>query len=231
MSAGGRRESVVGPAGGRYTAGVRALCAFDLDHTLVRSPLDLRAMRADIRAFAAARDVALPPAAVAWTVAETIAAVRAHAGALEAGCWAIARAHETRALDAATCEPGAPEALDALRAGGFALAVWTNNARPATEHALARCGLARFFTTVVTRDEAALKPDPAGLRLLRAAHPGQPIWVVGDSWVDGLAAQAGGAPFIAYAADPDELLRRGVLPRLVIQDLRALPGWLTSQAA
>lgn len=210
---------------------MRAVCAFDLDHTLVRSPLDLRAMRADIRAFAVTREVALPPAAVGWTVAETIAAVRERAPALEAACWAIAREHETRALDTATCEPGAPEALDALRAAGFALAVWTNNARPATEHALDRCGLARFFAAVVTRDEAALKPDPAGLRLLRAAFPGQPIWVVGDSWVDGLAAQAGGAPFIAYGADPDELVRRGVLPRTVLHDLRALPGWLTAQAA
>lgn len=209
---------------------MRPVCAFDLDHTLVRSPLDLRAMRADIRALAAARDVPLPPTAPSWTVAETIAAIRERAPALEPACWAIAREHETRALDAATSEPGAPEALEALRAAGFALAVWTNNARPATEHALARCGLAGFFSTVITRDEAALKPDPAGLGLLRAAFPARPIWVVGDSWVDGLAAQAGGAPFIAYAADPAELARRGVAPRVILQDLRALPAWLLSEA-
>ena len=70
--------------------------------------------------------------------------------------------------------------------------MWTNNGRRVAENALTRCGLRAFFAAVVTRDEAALKPDPAGLRLLEQAFPDRRIWVVGDSWVDGAAAKAGG---------------------------------------
>ena len=54
--------------------------------------------------------------------------------------------------------------------------------------------------------------------------------MVGDSWVDGAAAQAGGAAFIAYGADPAELARRGVAPRTVLRDLRHLPEWLRTAA-
>ncbi len=202
------------------------LCVFDLDHTLVRSSLDLRACRADIRALATRRGVRLPEAALGWTVSETIAAVAARVPALEAACWEVVLAHESAALEDAACEPGAREAVEVLAAAALPLAVWTNNARRAAEIALARCGLRPFFSTLVTRDEAALKPDPAGLALLRAAYPDRAICVVGDSWVDGAAAQAGGAAFIAYGTDPGELARRAILPRAVIDDLRRLPACL-----
>jgi HAD superfamily hydrolase (TIGR01549 family) len=207
------------------------LCVFDLDHTLVRSPLDLKAVRVEIRALAAREGLPLPESALPWTIAQTIAAIASMAPALEAVCWALVLAHETAALEAAACEPGAREAVETLAAAGLPLAVWTNNARRVTEVALERCGLRTFFGTLVTRDEAALKPDPAGLALLRAAHPDRSIWVIGDSWVDGAAAQAGGAAFIAYGTDPAELERRAVIPRAVIHDLRALPGWLAPYAA
>jgi HAD superfamily hydrolase (TIGR01549 family) len=205
---------------------VRELCVFDLDHTLVRSSLDLRAMRADVRALAGARGLELPEAAGAWTVAQTIAAIARMAPQVEAEAWTIVLDHETRALEHVNEEPGAREALAALETAGFPLAVWTNNARPAAEVALTRSGLAPFFGTLVTRDEAALKPDPDGLRILRTAHPGRSIWVIGDSWIDGAAARAGGARFVAYGADPAELARRAVAADAVISDLRRLPAWL-----
>lgn len=205
---------------------MRPLCAFDLDHTLIRSSLDLGMMKADVRALASARGLPLPPASSTWTIGQTIAWVGAQVPALEPACWAICEEHEHRALAGATSEPGAPDALDELRAGGFPLAVWTNNARRVAEDALARCGLRAFFAAVVTRDEAALKPDPAGLHLLAHVFPERRIWVVGDSWVDGAAARDGGATFIAYRADPVELARRGVAPQVVLQDLRRLPAWI-----
>jgi len=209
---------------------VRALCAFDLDHTLVHSSLDLGAMKVDLRAFVVERGLTLPPPSSTWTIGQIIDWLAREVPDLEAPAWAICEDHERRAVDDAGAEPGAHEALDALRAAGHPLAVWTNNARVVTESVLDRCGLAGFFDRVVTRDEAALKPDPAGLRLLEAAFPERRVWVVGDSWVDGAAAQAGGAAFVAYGADPSELARRGVAPRVVLHDLRAIAGWLQTAA-
>jgi HAD superfamily hydrolase (TIGR01549 family) len=209
---------------------MRPLCAFDLDHTLVRSPLDLARVKVEIRTLVEREGVPLPATAHAWTIGQLIAAADTHRAALGAACWAICEAHEEQALLAAEAEPGAHEALDALRSAGYPLAVWTNNARLIASRALARCGLAPFFATVVSRDEAPLKPDPAGLRLLEAAFPERRIWVIGDSWVDGAAAHAGGAAFIAYGADPRELARRGVAARTVLRDLRELPDWLGGAA-
>jgi phosphoglycolate phosphatase len=209
---------------------VRPLCAFDLDHTLVRSPLDLGRLKGEIRALVAAEGVPLPELTRTWTIGQIIEAATRHGAALGEACWALCTTHEEEAVVDATPEPGAHEALTVLRAGGYPLAVWTNNKGAVARRALEKCRLDGFFTTLVTRDEAALKPDPSGLRLLEAAFPERRIWVVGDSWVDGAAAQAGGAGFIAYGADPVELARRGVAARTVLRDLRLLPEWLRTAA-
>ena len=181
---------------------MRPLCVFDLDHTLVRSPLDLARLKVEIRALVEAEGLPLLEPTRTWTIGQIIEAATAHREALGEACWALCTAHEEEAVVDVTPEPGAHEALTALRAAGYPLAVWTNNTGPIAKRALASCRLDEFFSVLVTRDEAALKPDPSGLRLLEAAFPERRIWVVGDSWVDGAAAHAGGAGFIAYGADP-----------------------------
>jgi len=209
---------------------VRPLCAFDLDHTLVRSPLDLPQLKVEIRALVESERVPLPEANHAWTIGQLIEAAAAHRKTLGDECWALCTTHEEAAVVHATPEPGALEALTALQAAGYPLALWTNNTGSVARRALQSCRLDGFFRVLVTRDEAALKPDPSGIRLLEAAFPERRIWVVGDSWVDGAAAHAGGAAFIAYGADPVELARRGVAPRTVLRDLRHLPEWLRTAA-
>src|SRR2546426_12834205 len=72
-----------------YCPPMRPLCVFDLDHTLVRSPLDLVAVKAEIRALAVGRGLALPERSRTWTIGETIAGIAMRAAELEAACWAI----------------------------------------------------------------------------------------------------------------------------------------------
>jgi phosphoglycolate phosphatase-like HAD superfamily hydrolase len=55
-----------------------------------------------------------------------------------------------------------------------------------------------------------------------------PAVVVGDSWVDGVAAAAAGVPFVAYRANPADLARWQVTPVAALSDLNALPAWLTT---
>jgi phosphoglycolate phosphatase len=208
---------------------MRPLCAFDLDHTLVRSPLDLARLKVEIRGLVES-EVPLPEAARTWTIGQLITAATAHREALGRTCWTLCEQHEEEALPHAQPEPGAKDALAELHKAGYPLAVWTNNTGKIARRALQQCGLDGFFSGLVSRDDAALKPDPAGLRVLETKFPERRIWVVGDSWVDGAAAQAGGAAFIAYGADPAELARRGVAPRTVLSDLRQLPEWLRAAA-
>jgi phosphoglycolate phosphatase len=202
----------------------QAVCVFDLDHTLVNSPLDLRAVGREMEALVRGRGVALPERELRWSAPELLAVVRREAAHLEAEVLAIPIAHERRAMAEATLEPFALEAVAGVRALGYATAIWTNNDRVVADHVLARFALRAHLDLVVTRDDVVhLKPDPDGLRVVRERWPEVAhVVVVGDSWVDGLAAQAGGVPFVAYRGDAAELQRRGVTPSARISSLRDL---------
>jgi len=213
----------------RYAERAVRLCVFDLDHTLVRSSLDLVAMAVDMRVFVERSLGPLPARAERYRVFELIDHCRQAAPGLEAPLWAIALDHERRALADAHLEPGALEAVTGARRAGFHTAVWTNNAREITGDVLERFDMLPHFDLVVTRDEMrALKPDPDGWRVIMA-HFGTGIAdavVVGDSWVDGLAAAAVGVPFVAYRARTEDLERWKLEPRARLDDLSALPAWL-----
>jgi phosphoglycolate phosphatase len=205
-----------------------AVCVFDLDHTLVDSPLDLRAVGREMEAFVRARGIALPARELRWSGAELLAVVRREAAHLETEIIAIPVAHERRAMLHAQLVPHAREAVGAMKALGFATAIWTNNDRVVADFVLARCELLSHLDLIVTRDDVTdLKPDPDGLRVVRDRWPDAArIVVVGDSWVDGAAAQAGGVPFIAYRADKAELELHGVTATAHITSLLDLPAAL-----
>src|SRR2546430_11476883 len=93
---------------------------------------------------------------------------------------------------------------------------------------------------------AALRPDPDGWRVISdhfkvrlgdrtaSAETAEGLAVtggavvVGDSWVDGVAAAAVGVPFVAYRAHEADLTRWGVTPIARLADLARLPEWLTA---
>jgi phosphoglycolate phosphatase-like HAD superfamily hydrolase len=214
-----------------YGSSVR-LCVFDLDHTLVHSPLDLAAMALDIRGYIERTCGALPARPERYRVGELIDWCAANAPEIEKPVWAIALDHERRALAGASLDPGARVAIAGARRAGYRTAIWTNNAREITLLALEPFELASAFDLIVTRDEMrALKPDPDGWRVIaehfgieQAGHAAS--YMVGDSWVDGLAATKAGVPFIAYRAKEADLTRWGVRPVAALADLAALPAWL-----
>ena len=212
-----------------------ALCVFDLDHTLIQTPLDLAAMAVDMRALIEAASGPLPARHERYRVGELITYCRSQAPALESALWDLALDHERRAMEVATLESGALAALAGARRAGFATALWTNNARALTLPALERLGLAGDLDLVVTRDDMrALKPDPDGWRVISEHFNGRlaggiPAVVVGDSWVDGVAAAAAGVPFIAYRARQADLDRWKVTPIAQLADLALLPAWLEAR--
>ena len=169
------------------------LCVFDLDHTLVRTPLDLAAMAVEMRALLEEARGPLPPRPERWRVGELVLWSKAEAPELEQALWQVALGHERRAMDAASLEPGALDAVTGARDAGFRTALWTNNARALTVPALERLGLAALLDLVVTRDDMrALKPDPDGWRVISAHFTARlaggtasartaPAVVVGDS--------------------------------------------------
>lgn len=177
----------------------------------------------------------LPGRQERYRVGELLRYCKAEMPALEPRLWELALDRERLAMERATLEPGALEALKGARRLGFVTALWTNNARVATRVALERLELGRHFDVVVTRDEMReLKPDPDGWRVIAdhangAAHDAGRHYMVGDSWVDGAAAAAAGVPFVAYRPDPAELARWKLDPVATLTDLAALPDWLAAR--
>src|SRR5438046_8653618 len=89
-----------------YRSSVR-LCVFDLDHTLVATPLDLAAMALEMRAFVERACGPLATRAERYRVGELIAHCHAHHPHLEKDLWVIALDHERRAMREASLERGA----------------------------------------------------------------------------------------------------------------------------
>jgi phosphoglycolate phosphatase-like HAD superfamily hydrolase len=209
------------------------LCAFDLDHTLVRTPLDLAAMAVDMRQCLERAGACLPARDERYRVGELLRFCKVEMPALEPALWTLALEREQQAMDEATLESGALDAVTGARRLGFVTALWTNNAGAVTRGALERLGLAEHFEIVVTRDEMReLKPHPDGWRVIAelaevAARGSR--YMVGDSWVDGLAATAAGVPFIAYRMNPADLARWKIDPVTTLTDLGALPDFLADR--
>lgn len=149
------------------------LWIFDLDHTLVESPLDLGAVKAEIARVLERHRVRssgpASPAAVAELAQMAADHDRRHGTSLATLVWQIVAHHERQALPGLRPVAGAAVTLEALRQRGDAIAVWTNNARSTAQQALERCGLAPMVDFLVTRDDVhRLKPAPDGFHVLQS---------------------------------------------------------------
>lgn len=90
--------------------------------------------------------------------------------------------------------------LDRLGAR-FQLGIFTGRLRLEADITLRRFAPAVPFGPMICADDVARpKPDPEGLHLIAAAHPGSRIVYVGDTVDDARSAAAAGVPFIGVAA-------------------------------
>ncbi|MFN8635921.1 MAG: HAD family hydrolase [Chloroflexota bacterium] len=193
------------------------LIVFDFDNTLVHSKIDFTAIRHEI--FELLRRSGHPEAEsidlARLSIGEIIDAGALHDPGIHDEAWRIVLEYETAGMVAATIEPGAAATLHGLRDLGFRLSVMTNNARPATLAALDLFDMRAAFDLILTRDEVAMKPDPVGIvRAMETfAVPAERTVMIGDSWLDGVAAQRASVPFIGFR------------PRAGILDERGVPYW------
>ena len=192
---------------------------FDLDGTLVLSPIDFAAMRAAVRTLALEEGALVPLQApdVLGLVAEAGLlvpdkarfAARADAAILEL---------ELDAARSAQPAPGAEATLTALRRGGVRVGIVTRNARSVASAVLARFALPH--DVLVAREDTP-RPKPAPMHLRRAlvllGVPKSRAVFVGDHAMDALGGRRAGlrtfgvptgAPGSFAAAQPDVMLAR-----------------------
>jgi phosphoglycolate phosphatase len=188
---------------------------FDLDNTLVHSRIDFLGIRTTIitRLLEVGALAEMPDNPRVRAIPEWLDLAAVYDPNLAAELWRVVDQFERDGMVHGTVEADTRQTLDQLRAAGLKLAVLTNNSVGSAEAALDRFDLRAPFDLVLAREVvAALKPAGDGVLQAHATLGRGPTFVVGDSYIDGLAAQraAVGARFVAFRANADDLAARGV---------------------
>jgi phosphoglycolate phosphatase len=191
------------------------IVVFDLDNTLVHSRIDFLGIRhAIIRRLLEVGALDQPPANPrVRAIPEWLDLAAAHDAELARELWRVVERFEREGMVHGAVDADVRQTLDRLRAAGLNLAVLTNNSLGSAEAALERFDLRAPFDLVLAREVvAALKPAGDGVRQAHATLGRGQTFVVGDSYIDGLAAQraAVGARFIAFRGNAEDLAARGV---------------------
>lgn len=208
----------------------RIALVFDMDNTVISSRIDFPAIRRELiallRAAGAAgeSDESLTRRAIAELVALGADHDRARGTNLVPRMWEIIEAHETEGLKDAGALDDAPAVLHRLKERGHRIAILTNNGRGAAMAALRSAGLLEYVEVIVARGDApALKPAGDGAaEVTRRLGNVVRTYVIGDSWIDGAAAAAIGARFVAYRRTAEDLRPRAIEPWRVIGHLDEL---------
>ena len=205
------------------------IVVFDLDNTLVHSRIDFLGIRhAVIGRLLEEGVLAEPPADPRQrAIPEWLDVAAAHDLALAAELWQVVDQFEREGMVHGTVEADARQTLDQLHAAGLRVAVLTNNSLGSAEAALDRFDLRAPLDLVLAREVVpALKPAGDGVALAHHSLGGGPTYMVGDSYIDGLAAERAGvgALFVAFRANAADLAARGLTPWAAIDALGALPA-------
>lgn len=209
----------------RYDSGI----IFDMDNTLLQSRIDFGKMKRVL--YALLVENGLCTEELDWqshTASQLIEIGRQSekiTPRLEKRMWDAVAAIETEGMHGAVLEEHAVDVLTHLHSHAH-LFILTNNACAAAEEALRETGIAHLFEKIVAREQmTALKPCPSGIRYILERYPDVPQanWtMVGDSWIDGTAAQDGSVRFVAYKGNQQEMEAHQVRPLAYIEDLREL---------
>ena len=207
------------------------IVVFDLDNTLVHSRIDFLAIRQAIigRLVEVGALAAAPEDPRIRAIPEWLELAATYDAALATELWTVVDRFERDGMIDGTVETDARATLDQLHSAGLKLAVLTNNSLGSADAALERFDLRTPLDLVLARDVVpALKPSGAGVAQAHAALGSGRLFMVGDSWIDGAAAQraAVGASFVAFRANPADLAARGIAPWSSVTCLAEIPALL-----
>ncbi|MCS6931049.1 MAG: phosphoglycolate phosphatase [Acetobacteraceae bacterium] len=185
---------------------MRRTVVFDLDGTLVDSAPDLAAALSRLMAARGlpgfGREEVIPMIGDGARLLLERAFAARGLPPDDAALPAFLADYEANAARATRPFPGIPEALEALSAAGWALAVCTNKPAAAARGLLAALGLQDAFAAILGGDSLPVrKPDPAHVLGAVAAAGGDPrrAAMVGDHANDMRAAAAAGIPALFCA--------------------------------
>lgn len=202
---------------------------FDMDNTLLKSKINFARMKREVFQLLIRHGCCQPGLDWQSHTASQLIEIGRRSGqmteALEGEMWEAVAAVEKEGMHEAVLEEHAVEVLEELQRS-HRLFILTNNAYAAAVEALQKTGIDGYFAKIVAREQMTeLKPSSAGVHAILRQQPKWPTdaWtMVGDSWIDGKAAQDAGVRFIAYGGKAGEMEQRGVRPFATVGDLREL---------
>lgn len=153
--------------------------AFDLDGTLVDSPLDFAAIR---------QELGWPDASDLLQSLALLPDERSRQYALD-----VIHRHEMDAAERSVLLPGVLDCLSKFQEAAIPTAILTRNMRAATQRMIQKLNIP--ISLILTREDCAAKPDPEGLHRI-AAHYGAGVnrlLYVGDFHFDLTTAANAGA--------------------------------------
>lgn len=207
----------------------------DMDNTLLQSKINFVDMRHSLIDYAVKEGLAeREDLQQASTPAQVIAHLKRLEGMdslIELEVWDIVASYEKEGMKQVRLEEGVFAGLEALNKH-YRLAVVTNNAYETACLALEETRITPYFEVIVGREQMeALKPSPSGilyaLEQLGAA-PEEAV-MVGDSWIDGKAAQRANVDYVAYKAEPSKLAENHVNPVFSVTHFDQLVNWLVEK--
>lgn len=126
-----------------------------------------------------------------------------------------------------TLYPGAMEAVEALKAGGFRVAICTNKPEALARLLLERLGILDAFAALIGADTLPVrKPDPEPLRAAVRLAGGDPArsLLVGDTVTDRETSRAAGVPSVLVTFGPNGAGVADLAPDATIGHYSELPG-------
>lgn len=209
---------------------------FDMDNTLLQSRIDFHSMKDEVFSFLVKKDIVPPDLPIDEHTTSTLIEEAKHStlfnGEIDKNIWRIVAKHELAGMEGAKLEPGVIAVLKELH-NKLHLTVLTNNSYEAAYAALRNNFIEGYFDVIAGREQAtALKPSPAGIKYILDKYTRtQPDnWIsIGDSWIDGKAAQDAGVEFINYKGDVELMNRKGVVPMLSLHRMADLLDYLKAR--
>lgn len=123
--------------------------------------------------------------------------------------------------------PGAMDAVEALRAANYRVAVCTNKPERLARLLMTRLGVIDAFGSLIGADTLRVrKPDPETLREAVRRAGGDPAQslLVGDTETDRETSRAAGVPSVLVTFGPEGAAVADLAPEALIGDFGELPG-------
>lgn len=129
--------------------------------------------------------------------------------------------------------PGAVTAIEALKRGGWRLAICTNKPEALAELLLTRLGVRDLFDALVGADTFPVrKPDPLPYiqSVLRAGGQVEQSLLIGDTETDALTARAAGVPIVLVSFGPEGPGIARLNPNALLARYQDLPALVEDMA-